>query len=61
MKPSWKDAPVWAKFLAMDEDGEWYWYEKKPTQYGNCWGWGGRTGLAQTDTNWSQTLEERPK
>ena len=30
MKPDWKDAPEWAMWLAMDEDGEWWWYEDEP-------------------------------
>jgi hypothetical protein len=30
MKPSWKRAPSWAQWLAMDADGIWYWYEYKP-------------------------------
>lgn len=30
MKPEWKDAPKWANWLAMDYDGEWYWFEEKP-------------------------------
>lgn len=30
MKPDWKDAPEWANFLAMDADGVWAWFEKKP-------------------------------
>jgi hypothetical protein len=29
MKPSWNDAPKWAKWLAMDQDGTWCWYEKE--------------------------------
>lgn len=28
--PTWKDAPAWAKFVAMDEGDEWYWYEHQP-------------------------------
>ena len=28
--PAWKDAPLWAQWLARDFDGEWYWYENKP-------------------------------
>lgn len=31
MKPDWKDAPEWANWLAMNDDGEWYWFEEKPT------------------------------
>jgi hypothetical protein len=30
MKPSWKDAPSWAQWLAMDQGGSWYWYEVEP-------------------------------
>lgn len=30
MKPDWKYAPDWAKFLAQDEDGSWFWYEAEP-------------------------------
>lgn len=30
MKPDWKDAPEWAKWLVMDGDGWWYWSEDEP-------------------------------
>lgn len=36
-KPNWDNAPAWANWLAMDSDGEWYWYEKQPIQNGNNW------------------------
>ena len=26
MKPYWKDAPLWARWLAQDYSGIWYWY-----------------------------------
>ncbi len=26
----WSQAPDWSKFAAMDEDGEWFWFEDKP-------------------------------
>lgn len=29
-KPSWDNAPEWAKYLAMDEDGSWFWYQYQP-------------------------------
>lgn len=29
-KPLWKDAPDWAQWLAMDGDGDWFWYEAEP-------------------------------
>jgi hypothetical protein len=30
MKPDWKDAPYWAKFLAQNTDGRWFWHECAP-------------------------------
>lgn len=29
-KPSWKDAPEWAQWLAQDGDGVWYWHNDRP-------------------------------
>ena len=29
-KPSWDDAPEWARYLAQDDDGWWYWFDEKP-------------------------------
>jgi len=31
------DAPVWARWCAMDADGEWFWYQTKPTVGHNTW------------------------
>lgn len=30
MKPDWSKAPKWAKWLAMDKFGDWYWFEDHP-------------------------------
>lgn len=30
MKPNWKDTPEQANWLAMNGDGNWYWYEVEP-------------------------------
>lgn len=30
MKPNWEFAPTWAKWLAQDHCGHWYWYEDEP-------------------------------
>ncbi len=67
-KPDWKDAPEWARFLAMDQDGDWYWYEDKPFVNNNSWQgtqiWTGtrRTQLAKkSSSRWEETLEERPQ
>ena len=29
-KPDWSKAPSWAKYLAMDQNGTWFWYAGKP-------------------------------
>ena len=29
-RPSWDDAPEWARFLAQDGTGNWYWWEIEP-------------------------------
>jgi hypothetical protein len=30
MKPDWKDAPEWAKWLGRDQFGVWWWFELEP-------------------------------
>ena len=38
MKPSWKDAPEWAQYLALDTlGGDWYWYQERPARYVKFW------------------------
>lgn len=34
-KPSWESAPSWAKWLAMDANGTWFWYKNKPSLDGD--------------------------
>lgn len=62
-KPSWKDAPEWAEWLAQDEDGEWKWLAGLPGKYVDGWTAvkikGCRKGLALGD--WRDTLEKRPE
>lgn len=63
-KPSWEDAPEWAKYLAMDEDGEWFWYETKPII--GTYMWNDRPGRYREanpinqEVDWKTTLEARP-
>jgi len=28
--PDWDDAPEWANYVAMDVDGNWFWFENEP-------------------------------
>ena len=71
MKPDWKDAPKWAKWLAQDRCyNAWHWFEYKPSisiSGYDIWSpsiWGGRDigyGYGITDKHWQDTLERRPK
>jgi len=66
-KPDWKDAPEWAKFLAMDQDGEWCWYEEKPSPIKAhvLPHWRAHYGRSEVATlankDWQNTLEGRPQ
>jgi hypothetical protein len=68
-KPNWSDAPIWAMWLACDEDGEWYWFEFEPIPIdGGVWSVNpdGSNSLFATIAddefveNWRETLEKRP-
>lgn len=64
-KPSWDDAPEWARWLAQDEDGQWKWLggHGMPVKYVD--GWTAVkfkvycNGMALGD--WRDTLEKRPE
>lgn len=61
MKPSWDDAPEWANYLAMDEDGEWWWYEMEPIKRLGYWSAMGMKSAADQDIyQWEESLEKRP-
>ena len=65
MKPSWKDAPPWANWLAQDEDGEWTWFEEKPVIKRAMDHWNSDSGkyvmAIISENNWRKTLERRPE
>ena len=62
MKPDWKDAPEWAQYAAMDDDGTWWWYELRPSPQTHSWeGVGKHDSIVLRFSNWQDTLEERPK
>lgn len=62
MKPDWKDAPGWAKWLAMDGCGDWYWYEDKPWFDDGTWyvPKGGLALRASHPVDEKDSLEARP-
>lgn len=63
-KPDWCDAPDWAKFLAQNDDGQWFWYEKKPSKSRGMGYFfaenGGEYEEAGWADDWEDTLEARP-
>ena len=59
--PDWNAAPEWANYVAMDEDGEWYWYENEPTILFSRYTTDGRCEFIETPKVWKSTLQSRPK
>lgn len=65
MKPDWKDAPEWARYLAKDKDGYWNWFETKPVPNvsNSCWYERGfsmwATAGIENDNSWKESLEQR--
>jgi hypothetical protein len=64
-RPDWSKAPDWAKYLAMDADGGWWWFEARPTMKASIWELPKLTNFSfalATDhlPDFSETLESRP-
>lgn len=62
------EVPDWAKWVAQDADGDWFFYETKPfihgedLEWGGVWEAGGHDALAvlgfQPSANWRDELYE---
>lgn len=63
MKPDWKDAPEWARWVAKDSDNRWHWFELKPKYCNGVWEEGSHKGrIAVVGHVLShESLQERPK
>lgn len=74
-KPSWDNAPEWAKWLACDGAGkymcQWWWFPHKPQQIASPGVWwctgtlsakfsGNSADIEWAESNWLESLEERP-
>lgn len=70
--PSWEHAPAWARFVAIDADGQWSWYENRPypeTDLGSdeFTLWDADEGRIQPISSglrfdgWENSLQERPE
>lgn len=61
LKPQWKDAPEWARFLACSSFFGWYWYEVKPELHDGIYYSSGKYQLAMNKGNdFSPHMEPRP-
>ena len=63
-KPDWKDAPVFAKWLAQDADGRWWWHSTRP-MLDDDFEWYGSTkfrlaGNTENHDSFRDSLEARP-
>ena len=63
MTLDWTQAPPWAKYAAMDEDGCWFWYAERPRiphpgWLPTCANFKSFDHASSPD--WTQTLTERP-
>lgn len=62
-KPSWKDAPEWAGWMAQDSYGGWWFYRNEPTLTSQVWSgvdrYFSKSGGVIGD--WRDTLEMRPE
>ncbi|RKQ97105.1 hypothetical protein C7446_2524 [Kushneria sinocarnis] len=69
-KPSWcDDAPVWAKWLAQDHEGRWWWLDDRPFMMTTASEWQINSGIIKCIASygatpagyeWRHTLEKRP-
>lgn len=57
----WSTAPEWANYAAMDDNGEWWWYNVRPHQ--QTFTWQSPDGLCQSMkfADWRDSLQCRPK
>jgi len=63
----WSTMPAWAKFVAMDRSGVWFWYEKEPIIGESTWrpetdyhGEIPSEYAPKWDGDWRNSLIERP-
>lgn len=63
-KPDWAEAPDWARYLAQDSSGHWYWFSSEPhVGLANWLSVTDKYGFSQSGTvigDWRRTLELHP-
>ena len=61
MKPDWKDAPSWSKYIAMNADNTCTFFQSKPISVDyNLNSYNVMVNYVIDIINWEETLEERP-
>ena len=64
-KPSWKDAPPWANYIARQPNGRWWWYELEPERMTELNGWIPSDWSSQyceaRAYGWDTSVESKPK
>ena len=63
-QPDWSQSPKWAKWWAMDESGESYYFKSKPKMLSTIWMSTVNGNVVPTQSNyqgsWKKSLRERP-
>lgn len=60
--PDWANAPEWANFWAVDDNGCSYWYEYKPILGIRSWlAERGNNEICKQYPGWRNTLQARPR
>ena len=64
--PDWSQAPEWAGYFAMDEDGGFYYFEQSPSMASCSWQPQSHGGVGETFNhsykgNWQDSLRKRPQ
>lgn len=67
--PDWKEAPEWARYVAQERYGDWYWHENRPVAmtYGGWYSPGSARrvfarSIIQTkvEGDWTMTMRTKP-
>lgn len=60
-KPEWRHAPQWANYVAMDGNGEWFWFENEPKVADEGEDiWRPNHGRNEKAFHWTESSERRP-
>lgn len=66
MEIQWVKAPIWAKYVACDHNGEWWWFEHKPCRNYETGTWSVKSGYCVGYKNdpydnyeWADSMQRR--